>query len=91
MMRLSNKTAKTHRFDVMNKEDGSERSMSLFDYFQEKYNVRIDNWHLPLVEAQKDTFYPMEMCYMEAGQRYPYKLNEIQVQPCLLRWTRESD
>ena len=35
--------------------------------------------NLPLVETtKKDVFFPMELCYLTKGQRYPYKLNEVQ-------------
>lgn len=35
---------------------------------------------LPLIEVgKKGTMYPMEICHMGKGQKYPYKLDEAQV------------
>ena len=79
MNRLSSHTAKTHKFDVLDTKTNTTTSTTLFDYFLKKYGVRIDNWQLPLVESNKPgVLFPMDVCYMCAGQRYPYKLNENQ-------------
>lgn len=40
---------------------------------------------LPLIEVgKKGTMYPMEICHMGKGQKYPYKLDEAQVRISLL-------
>ena len=79
MKRLSTFTAKTYKFDVTDRETNTTTSTTLFDYFLKKYGVRIDNWHLPLVESNKPgVLFPMDLCHMCIGQRYPYKLNENQ-------------
>lgn len=78
--RVSNKNAKTHMFDVKNKETGKVTTESVFSYYQTKYNVRIDKWQLPLLETQKrDVMFPMELAIMAPAQQYPFKLNETQV------------
>lgn len=83
MKRLSNYTAKTYKFDVRTKETGETRTTTLFDYYMTKYGVRLDHWFLPLVESNKEgTLFPMDVCVMCMGQRYPYKLNENQVSAC---------
>ena len=59
---------------------GVETEMSVFEYFLKKYNVRLEKWQLPLLETtKKDVVFPMELAYMNPGQRYPFKLNEEQV------------
>lgn len=78
--RISNKNAKTHTFDVRDKDTGKITNMSVFQYYAKKYNVRIDKWQLPLLETQKrDVLFPMELAIMAPAQRYPFKLNETQV------------
>lgn len=54
--------------------------MSVFDYFHKKYNIYLNKPWLPLVQTQKrNVLFPMELCVMAEGQRYPYKLNSDQV------------
>lgn len=78
--RIHNKNAKQHKFEVTVKETGKKVTMSVFEYFVKRYNVTLVRWELPLIETnKKDVFYPMEVAIMKSGQRYPYKLNELQV------------
>lgn len=74
-------TARTKKFQIKNrdsKEPGKE--VTVEQYYQEKYNLRLQEPNLPLVKTtKKDVFYPMELCFLTKGQRYPYKLNETQV------------
>ena len=78
-MSILNKTADTYKFDVKDKVTGAVTpQVSVRDYFRKRYNVILNKPWLPLVQAQKGEVYPMEICYMSAGQRYPYKLNEEQ-------------
>ena len=91
VMRVSNYTAKSYKFNVVKKETGEEQSTTLFDYYLKKYGVRLDNWHLPLIESNKPgVLFPMDICHMCMGQRYPYKLNDNQVKTSP-RVTRPSD
>lgn len=54
--------------------------MSVYEYFHKKYNVYLNKWWLPLIQTQKpNVLFPMEVCVMSEGQRYPYKLNSDQV------------
>ena len=53
--------------------------MSVYEYFKRKYNVNLLKPYLPLVQTQKaGVLFPMELCVMKEGQRYPYKLNSDQ-------------
>ena len=75
--------AKTHKFTVRDKETGQEREVTCFDYFKQKYNIHLDFWLLPLLETTKPgVLIPMEVAFMNIGQRYPFKLNERQVCHC---------
>lgn len=53
--------------------------INLFQYYQKKYNVYLQYPDLPVVQTtKKRVVFPMELCGMMPGQRYPYKLNEQQ-------------
>ena len=72
--------AKDHKFDVTDKATGKTTNMSVYEYFWKKYNIILEHWWLPLVQTQKPgILFPMELCVMCIGQRYPYKLNSDQV------------
>ena len=72
--------AKDHKFDVTDKATGKTTNMSVYEYFWKKYNIILEHWWLPLIQTQKPhILFPMELCVMCIGQRYPYKLNSDQV------------
>lgn len=76
---ISKENAKEHKFDVTEKATGKTTNMSVFDYFKRKYAVTLLKPWLPLVQTQKaNVLFPMELCVMKEGQRYPYKLNSDQ-------------
>lgn len=65
----------------MNKQTGiTEKNVSVAEYFRRRYNVHLDWPNFPLVEvtSKKRILYPMEVCFMQKGQKYPYKLDEKQ-------------
>ncbi|MCJ1277895.1 hypothetical protein MMC21_005709 [Puttea exsequens] len=77
--RISNFNAKTHKFEVVKKETGEKITMTCYDYYKQKYNVILNKWHMPLIECnKKNMLFPPELAFMQPGQRYPYKLNEVQ-------------
>lgn len=57
-----------------------EKNVSIEQYFKRRYNVILQYPGLPLVEvtSKKRILYPMELCFMQKGQKYPYKLDEKQ-------------
>ena len=80
VQQISSLNAKTHKFDVTDKATGAVTNMSVQQYFLKKYNVTLIKPWLPLVQTQKkNVLFPMEVCVMCEGQRYPYKLNSDQV------------
>ncbi|KAL6721013.1 Protein argonaute [Lecanora helva] len=79
VIKISNKNAKQHYFDVKDRQTKTEYKTNVFDYYIKKYNIRLDKWQLPLLETQKkDILFPMELAVTADAQRYPFKLNEQQ-------------
>ena len=63
------------------KMDGTEvlLEISVADYYLKQYNKRLDFPNLPLVKTRKkNEVFPMELCFIQSAQRYPFKLNERQ-------------
>lgn len=70
--------AKQYTFEK--KEVGNfTRTISIFDYFQEKYHVELQMWKLPIIESSRGGAYPMEACYVPRYNRYPFKLSPSEV------------
>jgi eukaryotic translation initiation factor 2C len=73
------------RKDKFGKETTEEISVN--DYYQRHYNIRLAYPMLPLVRTKKKgEFYPMELCYVLKAQRYPFKLDENQTSD-MIRFT----
>jgi eukaryotic translation initiation factor 2C len=70
--------AKNVKFDYK-LPDGTTRNISVFDYFQERYNLRLQHWRLPIIETSRAGYFPMEVCTMPRYNRYPFKLDTAQV------------
>lgn len=70
----------TYKFDLRHKDSGEiEPDVSIYDYFLRKYKLGLQFKDLPVIETtRKGVAYPMEVCHMLPGQRYPFKLNELQ-------------
>ena len=69
------------KFEMFDKSTGKKTpNTSLVEYFKKRYDLRLNSPELPVVQTtKKNVVFPMELCYMNPGQRYPYKLNELQV------------
>ncbi|KAG6045228.1 hypothetical protein E4U39_002591 [Claviceps sp. Clav50 group G5] len=65
-------TAKVVTFD----HDG--RKVTVADYYQQKYKANLENAGLPLINAGKGGFIPMEFAIIQPMQRYTFKLNREQ-------------
>ncbi|KAL8947942.1 MAG: hypothetical protein Q9222_005822 [Ikaeria aurantiellina] len=77
-------SAKEYTFQVKNKKTGQdEPPINLVDYFRKKYNIYLEHPDLPVVQTTRKSVFPMEVCEMLPGQRYPYKLNELQTKNML--------
>lgn len=72
--------AYTWTFEYKDRETGELSRMSIFDYFKKTYDIYLEWPTLPIVEtARKNVAFPMEVCHVLPGQRYPYKCDEQQV------------
>ena len=49
--------------------DGSQKKISVLNYFKKKYNATLEYPELPLVWTSKGDF-PMEMCFVSENERY---------------------
>lgn len=72
--------AKNVTFDFKDKKNpGSPpKKISVYDYFVQTYNIRLEHWYLPLVKDSKGSHFPMEICNIRPNQRYAYKLGPDQ-------------
>ncbi|KAI9877191.1 MAG: hypothetical protein M1830_004561 [Pleopsidium flavum] len=77
---FTKQNAKEYTFDVKDKNTGAiTKDVSVYQYFQRRYNLMLQYWNLPLVETtKKGIVFPMECCIVAANQRYLYKLDENQ-------------
>ena len=57
----------------------TERDISVYDYFKEKYSIRLEFPYLPLVQTTRAGVFPMEVCVIKPNQKYTYKLDGEQV------------
>lgn len=75
-----NMNAQEYLLEVRNKQTGQvESSQTLFDYFEQKYQLRLRHWQLPLVEmTKKGTVYPIELLHLQPHQRWLTKLDDKQ-------------
>ncbi|CAN4100830.1 unnamed protein product [Withania somnifera] len=68
--------------DIMFSLDGTERRISVVEYFRQKYNIVLRYPMLPAIQAgssSKPVYLPMEICKIVKGQRYTKMLNGRQV------------
>lgn len=76
-----NKTAKQHMLrDMQVGENQPARNISVFDYFQQKWNIRLQYPDLPVVQMHKQirgnfVVLPMELCFLSDAQRYVGRLS----------------
>ncbi|KAI0968439.1 Piwi domain-containing protein [Xylaria arbuscula] len=58
--------------------DDSEQETIVYDYYLEKYSIRLQYPKLPLIETTRGGFFPLELCNVADFQRYPHKLDPAQ-------------
>lgn len=75
-------SAVNYKFELKrpNKDGGfSTTEISIKDYFEKQYNIRLRYPRLPLIKTRKKgEVFPMELCFIVEGQRYPFKLDDRQ-------------
>jgi hypothetical protein len=51
-----------------------------------KYDFNLLQPYLPVIQTgKKNVMFPPEICFMDKGQRYPHKLDDVQVRFSVLR------
>ena len=76
--KVSEKNARDEVF--LWKHDGTEENINIEKYYKRRYDYTLEWPLMPLVQTtKKKVLFPMELCYMAYAQRYPFKLNPIEV------------
>ncbi|KAJ1980491.1 hypothetical protein H4R35_001111 [Dimargaris xerosporica] len=71
------KTPRNTKFSLRG-PDGSETTTNVQDYFEQTLNYRLQWPFLPCIEVDRGVIFPMEVCHILPGHRYPHKLDEKQ-------------
>lgn len=78
------------KFEVHRTDDKGNDSIVTFsvnEYYMKTYNIRLKYPKLPLVRIRKrGEYYPMELCHVTEGQRYPFKLDDRQTADMIKVW-----
>ncbi|KAF3926425.1 hypothetical protein AA313_de0205639 [Arthrobotrys entomopaga] len=84
---FTKKNAREEMFDVRDRQTGLTDRLSIETYYHKNYNIRLRFPQLPLIQTRKkNILFPMELCFVVEGQRYPYKLDERQTSD-MIRFT----
>lgn len=67
--------ARNVTFEQKDRNTGQSKTVSVEEYFREKYQIRLRCWQLPLIETDRDGYMPMEVCVLDSHQKYNYKLD----------------
>ncbi|TKA61731.1 hypothetical protein B0A49_11611, partial [Cryomyces minteri] len=77
--RFLNKSSGQHTFEQKDRTTGISKKITIYDYFAQRYNQRLQFPDLPVVQmTKKNVVLPMELCKLAENQRYVYKLDERQ-------------
>lgn len=69
-------SARNHKMQIM--DDGKSRTVTVAQYFEQRYSRRLQYPDLPIVQTTKKSKLPMELCTIKPNQRYGWKLAERQ-------------
>ncbi|KAF3763069.1 Piwi-domain-containing protein [Cryphonectria parasitica EP155] len=61
--------ARNYKFE----KDG--QSISVEEYFRQRYDIKLKAWYMPLIETTRDGVFPMETITIDKFQRYNFKLD----------------
>ena len=68
------------KFTINDRQTGDPiREVTVNDYFWEDKKHKLQKPHLPCVKTTKDQLFPVEVCEIEIGQHYKYRLDDFQV------------
>lgn len=74
-------------------DSGQTVECTVYKYFQEKYNMRLQFPYLPCLQVgqeQKHTYLPLEVCYIVGGQRCIKKLTDLQTSTMIKATARSA-
>ena len=74
---LGTNALETH-FEQTNKETGETRRICIYDYFEKQYDICLEFPQMPIVKTKRGACYPLEFCFAVEGERYPFKVSELQ-------------
>ena len=64
--------------DIEDKKSGQKRKTTVYRYFLDQYDWQMKDSDFPCVKTSKGAIYPAEACWIQPGQRYPFKLDDFQ-------------
>ncbi|KAJ3085870.1 hypothetical protein HK102_013731 [Quaeritorhiza haematococci] len=76
---LSSKTARTGTFTIK-QGNGEQRRITVEEYFEETYNMRLNFPDWPVVMVGSETMLPIEVCKIAPSQKYNKPLNPKQTE-----------
>ncbi|CAN8104783.1 unnamed protein product [Discula destructiva] len=62
-------------FEKKNVKTNTTSQISIYDYFKERYQIKLRYWQFPCIETTRDGSFPMEVVVLDPFQKYNYKLN----------------
>ncbi len=60
-------------------EDGTTKKISIYDYYQQRYGLKLQHWYFPLIMTSTGSMFPFEVCQVPRLTPYPFKLDPQQV------------
>ena len=87
---LLNGHAMQYLVDIKDHATGKVTQMTVFQYFEKKYNLRLRFPKMPLVQMENaSVVYPIEFLVVKGLQRWPFKLTEQQTAD-MIRYTAKK-
>lgn len=76
---MINTGAREHMLTFQDKATGATNRCTVEQYFQQKYNLKLQYPNLPLVQMEnRAVIYPMELLVVKVLQRWPVRLTDLQ-------------
>ncbi|KAI1101620.1 Piwi-domain-containing protein [Jackrogersella minutella] len=76
--------SRTIHFDKTS-EDGTKTKISLYDYYFERWGIKLRWARFPIVETPQGQLFPLELCNTVEHQKYNFRLNPAQTNDMIKR------